>query len=237
MTTTLESRDQYRTAYEQAKKALAPLLIPQAVDASHPNPYLDARFLVAEKVQSILPDLVKSADEFQVYDAHAMLMTHARYELTRVYSWAIPSPHAIRLIASLGPVLEMGAGTGYWARLLDEAGADVLALDHAPPNQEFNRFCAGETWFNVQRGTPKDLSVFSDRTLMLCWPSLNTPFAVQSLRHYTGSTLVYIGEQKHGCTADDHFFDHLEARWRLQEDIEIPQWPHIDDHLYIYTRA
>lgn len=31
------------------------------------------------------------------------------------------------------PVVEMGAGTGYWAALLQQRGVDVVALDRHPP--------------------------------------------------------------------------------------------------------
>mmetsp|Transcript_7858 Transcript_7858/g.19988 ORF Transcript_7858/g.19988 Transcript_7858/m.19988 type:complete len:164 (-) Transcript_7858:188-679(-) len=45
------------------------------------------------------------------------------------YAWAIPDQRAIRIIANFSPLVEIGAGKGYWAMLLRQAGADVLALD------------------------------------------------------------------------------------------------------------
>ena len=49
--------------------------------------------------------------------------------------YAIPSPAAIEAIVSLQkPVLQMGAGTGYWSALLKTKGVDLVAYDAAPPH-------------------------------------------------------------------------------------------------------
>ena len=50
-----------------------------------------------------------------------------------VYAYAPPNAAALEALLARTPLLELGAGTGYWARLLRGAGADVLALDIAPP--------------------------------------------------------------------------------------------------------
>jgi hypothetical protein len=42
---------------------------------------------------------------------------------------ALPSAEALSLVGQFGPVLEVGAGTGLWARALVQAGIDVLASD------------------------------------------------------------------------------------------------------------
>jgi hypothetical protein len=50
-----------------------------------------------------------------------------------VYAYAPPNAAALEALLARSPLLELGAGTGYWVRLLRGAGADVLALDIAPP--------------------------------------------------------------------------------------------------------
>lgn len=50
-------------------------------------------------------------------------------------SWAIPSPPVLELISTRAEsIIEVGAGTGYWAALLADRGCDVLAVDveHQP---------------------------------------------------------------------------------------------------------
>ena len=51
--------------------------------------------------------------------------------------------------------------------------------------------------------------------LVLCWPLMDNPMAVDSLRNFRGSFLVYLGEPRKGCTANGDFFDELESEWTL----------------------
>ena len=55
--------------------------------------------------------------------------------LRRVYSWGVPSDAALETIARFAAaagVVEVGAGTGYWAAALATRGVDVRAYDAAP---------------------------------------------------------------------------------------------------------
>lgn len=46
---------------------------------------------------------------------------------------AAPNAAAVAALAACSPLVEVGAGLGYWARCLRATGADVLALDVCPP--------------------------------------------------------------------------------------------------------
>lgn len=64
-----------------------------------------------------------------------------RTELVRKYSWAIAAPQAIAFIVETlngRSVVEMGAGTGYWAWMLEQCGVSVIAYDIAPPARAKN---------------------------------------------------------------------------------------------------
>ena len=49
--------------------------------------------------------------------------------LCKKYAWAIPDERALQILASFSPLIEIGAGRGYWARLLRDQGVDILAFD------------------------------------------------------------------------------------------------------------
>jgi hypothetical protein len=159
-----------------------------------------------------------------------------RREFTAKYSWAIPNDEAIAAIVACGPVVEIGAGSGYWAKLISDAGGDIIAFDESGKHgYDFD-----EQWFPVQFGSVEKAAEHSDRALMLCWPNYDSPFAMDCLQAYTGDTVIYIGEGGWGCTADDDFHAELEdsGKWELQEDdVDIPQWAGIHDNLWIYKRC
>lgn len=49
-----------------------------------------------------------------------------------LYAYAVPNEAALTTLTALGPLVEMGAGAGYWARLLKMRGAKVLPMDVHP---------------------------------------------------------------------------------------------------------
>jgi hypothetical protein len=81
-------------------------------------------------------------------DVRAQTGHLAWHPLVHSYSEAIPTLKALQLLASLSPLVEIGAGSGYWARLLADCGADIVASDIAAPDS--NSWTAGsQPWSTV----------------------------------------------------------------------------------------
>jgi hypothetical protein len=139
-----------------------------------------------------------------------------RDTLTFNYAFAIPSPGDIAFLTEYiagRKVIEIGAGTGYWAWQLAQAGVDVLAYD-THDWVRYSRFV--DTQFHpVHEGSVEQLAEHPDRMLMLCWPDYNTPFALDAVTAYTGDCLIYIGEGWGGCTGDEEFGRVLNDEWDL----------------------
>jgi len=118
--------------------------------------------------------------------------------LAQRYSYVFPDERALATIARVGPLVEMGAGTGYWAFRLRALGVDIIAIDQAPPDRERpNRYHAPTpTWTEVIAGDATQLSGHADRTLFLCWPPLYSSLG-ESLEYYGGDTIALIGDGGH----------------------------------------
>lgn len=159
-----------------------------------------------------------------------------RRELTKKYAWAIPNDEALQAIAEVGPIVEIGSGTGYWAKLLREYGVDILAFDQHAGDHAANYYRFTHTWSEVQFGNSYSAKRYPERTLMLCWPCYNEPFANQALKSYKGDTFVYIGEGMYGCNGDKAFHERLERDWECIKTVHIPQWDSVRDRLEIYKR-
>lgn len=150
--------------------------------------------------------------------------TRGRYLVSRtvlcpMYSWSIPSPGDIAWITERSEgrgIVETGAGGGYWAWQLAQAGADVVAYEPVAP--EDNKFVTGPEWHPVLRGDHGETARHPDRSLLLCWPSYSEPWAAWSLAAYKGDQLFYAGEGEGGCCADDEFFSLLSAEWEEAGD-------------------
>lgn len=156
-----------------------------------------------------------------------------REELVRRYSWAIPDEAAIATLVAHSPIVEVGAGTGYWASLVAAAGGTIHAYDKNPPTIRENEYKHSVLYHPV---LPVELMRLKKETLFLCWPPYADSMAVNVLRKYEGDTLIYVGEDEYGCTANDAFFKELVANWQLLKQIDIPQWKGINDTLNVYQR-
>lgn len=159
------------------------------------------------------------------------------------YAWAIPSPQAAKWIAERCPrIVEVGAGRGYWAKVLSDAGCDVVAYEPTVENGDLNAnhwfasSVAYGLYFPVECGDHQKAWLHPDRTLMLCWPPYDDGMASEALAGYRGEQLLYVGEGDGGCCGDDRFWKMVSDGWEEAGDCNIPQWPGMHDYVTLYRR-
>ncbi len=160
------------------------------------------------------------------------------------YSWAIPNEKALAMIARYSPIIELGAGGGYWASLLvgkEYGNVDIVAYDN---NSWANHGSHGVTrWFNVKYGDEAVLlkEENSKRSLLLCWPSMDD-FAANALKNFSGEYLIYVGEMPRDTgefepsMANQKFFQILDHTFEEVESEVIPNWPGYLDKVYVFKR-
>lgn len=185
---------------------------------------------------------IYSLDDFTDWGGKCMtcgeklgFFTH-RGHAVKKWAWAIPTEAAIREMVKYTPLIEIGAGSGYWAKLVEEEGGQVLCFDQYEPIQNKN-YTFIRQYHDVSLGGPEVLPDFPRHTLFLCWPPYHSSLASDCLKKYPGKTLIFVGEGWGGCTGDDEFFEILEKDWEQKEiDIQIPQWWGMHDYFNIYRR-
>lgn len=194
------------------------------------NPYWD-----------IVGPAVSSRDGRRVLDGGSQngsaRLAYAQTILQATFAYAVPSPESVAWVAEFcagRPVVELGAGRGYWAAQLSRTGIGVSAYDSEPPgataNPSFPRASGqADVWHEVSRADELP-AVSDDAVLFLCWPpGWGDTMASQALQAFEaagGRQLVYIGEPKQGKTGDDAFFEGLASRWDLQatDDAYVSWW-------------
>lgn len=173
--------------------------------------------------------------------------------LRRVYSWGIPTCAALSCVAHAagGGLVEVGAGTGFWASLLAARGVDVRAYDAAPVDcglHNGHHSLAGSTelpppFLQVLRRSAVDAAAaHPGRALLLCWPPPEEgdalhggSMAADALAAYRGDTVCFVGEGAPGvadavaspATAGPLFFGALARDWTMQAHVPLPRWPSV----------
>ena len=139
--------------------------------------------------------------------------------LARLYAFAVPNEMALNELSLHSPIVEVGAGTGYWSSLLKHKGVDIVAYDIKPPATDHlvpteeeeggppkkrkkrkkqhhggpkpNEYHGATAQFcEVLRGDHNILSEHKNRTLFLCYPPPNSDMASNCLNEYKGNKLV-----------------------------------------------
>ena len=182
--------------------------------------------------------------------------------LCTYFAWAVPNDHAIKVLQNLGqPILEIGAGTGYWAWLLSQAGVDIVAYDaedsHDGHKHRFRHSLVRDG--GVEQASSKE---HSGRALMLCWPDIvgdsalddadRGTFGFDTLKTFEGDTVVYVGElgpgvvkaakgwgdpfPPGGSSASAAFQKELLAKFEMTQRVELPNWPPYNSHLTVWKR-
>ncbi|GGL37680.1 hypothetical protein [Nocardia jinanensis] len=162
--------------------------------------------------------------------------------LQAAYAYAIPSPETLDWIAAFGaghPLVELGAGRGYWARMLADRGVPVTAFDSAPPDISANVSFPGSAgsravWFPVGGVGGFEAELNEASVLFLCWPpgwgDRMASTALELFESRGGRRLIYVGEPKGGRTGDDAFFDRLADGWSLESvDARHVTWWNLGD--------
>ena len=165
-----------------------------------------------------------------------MAATLARHWLVRSFAWSVPNDHALEVLDGLRPIVEIGAGTGYWAAVLRRRGVDVMAYDLYPPGGPVpNPWHEGRAgWTDVLEGGSGRLAHHDNRTLLLSWPPPAKPMASQCLSAWRGTSVVVVGEECSSATRE--FWQQLRDGFRLVETVDLPSWEHVADHMTVWSR-
>ncbi len=146
-----------------------------------------------------------------------------RDKMTNKYSFSVPTLEAVNTIQHYTKeVFDFGAGTGYWAYLLEQVNIKVRCLDIKKPII---------SWHNIQF----DISPQKNEALMIGWPKRYSKDVFYFLKSYEGNIVIYVGEFMRGC-GEAEFFNFLFQMYELQEIVHLPQWGNRSDMLYILTR-
>jgi lysine-specific demethylase/histidyl-hydroxylase NO66 len=182
-----------------------------------------------------------------------------RTSLCAYFAWAVPNEAALAALVALGSLLELGAGTGYWAHLLRKAGADVAAYDAAGSHegQGFRFRCS-----SVRDGGPEAAAEAAGRALLLCWPDIvgdsaaddadRGDFGTDCVRAFRGDVIAHIGElgpavararagygdvfPPGGSSSSAALQAALREGFTCERTVKLPNWPPYNSHLTIWRR-
>jgi ubiquinone/menaquinone biosynthesis C-methylase UbiE len=188
-------------------------------------PMIEPGVMTNKEIKQLLAD-ADQLDRERYYTGNfdAFSAWEWRRQYTDKYGFHIYSKEQIEMLAEIlqgQKVIEVLSGTGHFAKCLEDKGVNIKALDNSSwvESGKFKElykldFDQDALQFNYQ----------GYDTVIMCWPPHDNPITDQILaKMKRGQVLLYQGEHRGGCCADDAFFEMLEKR---AMELEMPpNWP------------
>lgn len=173
-----------------------------------------------------------------IRESATMRESQARSDFIDKFGFAILHEPAIEAMRPYAPLLEIGAGSGYWSHELQRHGIDIVATD---PKLWIN-----SSWGNTHKHDytkihkfKHDAAIryFKNRNLLIVWPEYKESWAAEAISMFTGETVIYMGEGYGNATADDRFHELLDSEFSNQIYVPMPHfWGNYDSNLVIASR-
>lgn len=166
-------------------------------------------------------------------------MPELRHQFVVRMGHALPSKEALDTIARHSrSIVEVGAGSAFWAHQLRRVGVDVVATDlHAAQNEY--RQAIGAHSPVMRMSAIEAIKAYPDRDVLAIWPCYHRNWLEKAIDHMKpGQLLFYVGEGSGGCTATDGFFRKTSDP-RVFDTVEehyLAQWPGIHDNLIVFRK-
>lgn len=132
-----------------------------------------------------------------------------------LFGFTVPNYKALMKIKKISKnksILEIGAGNGLWASLLQKLDVNIVPTDIK--KSEYNYTCIDE-YNHID-----SLNKYNCDILMMVWPpGPNDTMAYESLKLFKNNIFIYIGEITKvydcACNGDVLFFKLLTDKWKL----------------------
>jgi hypothetical protein len=163
-------------------------------------------------------------------------LREARQAFVRQWGFSLPCREAVTALRGFGPILEVGAGTGFWTTVMRAAGHDMIATDLAAGLSPYG-FSVSRHAEVEQLSAVDAVRKYPDRDLFCSWPSENEPWAAEAVGELrAGRKLALILDDRGTITGDDNLRRVLAERYRALEMIEIPRFPGLHDRMRLFER-
>jgi len=215
------------------------------LDCNNPNNAENIALLQSLCLHGISPTIIGLlmfviADIFATKSISLIEETKRKNSFIEFYGYSVPSKDAVEKsyeFCGSDKILGICSGLGTWEYLFRLSGLEVTATDVGSSGGYAVDFKKTRTPIEkINHMTAIKKYGLSHNVLFMSWPPLESSIAVEAVRAFPGSKVIYIGECYGGCTANKDFFSLLNKSFVLKETIRIPSWVGIYDKMYFYVR-
>lgn len=118
-------------------------------------------------------------------------------------------------------VADLGCGTGYISAALKSRGVNIDAYDNYSSNYSVGKMNNAQ-YCEIHNVDYFEIDLEQYHAILMSWPDYDSDNAFKiASKMKPGQILIYQGESKGGCTADDKFFDLIDDETQFFELIDM----------------
>lgn len=178
----------------------------------------------------------RSTDEMRARLERGVELYKLRTQWVAEFGFAIPCAELLDALAEHGPIVEVGAGTGYMTVLMRDRGIDVIGSDADWRGPGAHGFEVGKHDEQQNNGVEAKTMVrrYRDRTAFCSWPTLNTTWFRQMLKAMQiGQKLIVIRET---ACAEHTAWAYLDEKFEELATIRLPVFERISDFAQVCVK-
>ena len=147
------------------------------------------------------------------------------------FGFAVPSREVIDLMLGYSPLIEIGAGSGAWSKLLKDRGAHIIATD---PKREQYAFDHGRYIPLMPLQGKTAVRRWPDRNVLCVWPSLNETWLRQAARAMRPGRILFVVRED--TCAEDSTWNYIAGAFRQIASHELLSWHFMHDRFEAWVK-
>lgn len=166
-----------------------------------------------------------------------------REKFVKQFSWSIPCIEAINFFKShvnSSILFDLMAGTGFWAKILNNEGIKTVAIDIDPSSD--NKFGNNARFYPVKRHDAVTVSekirkINKPVNVLLSWiPNRSNIGEIVCKNLPISSRIFLMGEGFGGYCGSDEMFEYLNNNFSEIASCNLPNFPGIHDYLSCWEK-
>lgn len=140
-------------------------------------------------------------------------------QLVSKYGWVVPNSEIVSVLREENQILEVGAGNGYLANVVNIDSDIVYPTDKYPPSK---------TWTTIYELGLQDIvrdteSVPTTEVILTAWPPADSTLDVEIVQELEPSVLYYIGDLNSKVTGSPDI-ENVMSAYSITEQIPVNGW-------------
>jgi hypothetical protein len=161
----------------------------------------------------------------------------ARKAFIRQWGFSIPCAESVAELVQLSPLVEIGAGSGYWSALVAGADGDVIATDAIAEGSPGYGLTVGLHTKIEALDAVEAVRRYPERNVFCSWPTQDADWCAEAAQAMcAGRRLALVGQPRGGETGSPRLFDVLETDFTEERRIVIPQFPGVQEVFTVHRR-